>query len=415
MTLSAKEKERLSCYREELSAELQAILHYWRTSVAGGSKDFYGEVDDENNPDPLAAKGVVLFSRILWTFSKAWSFLQDEKDKQKATIAYKFIRDHFIDRKEGGAYWSVTADGKPLDTKKQVYGQAFCIYGLAAYAEATADDEALQLAKNIFFNIEQHSFDEMNRGYIEAFTAEWKAIEDLRLSDKDANEKKTMNTHLHLVEAYAALYKIWPDNFLKQKIQGLLDVFHHYILTKEKDRLHLFLTETWEVRSSARSFGHDIEAAWLLQECATIIEDEIQVKRYKEIAIQLADAVIPAIDTDGGLWYEYDPERDHWIQEKHWWPQAEAMVGFFNAWELTGHEKYLELSIGCWQFVKKYLKDEQNGEWFWGTMQDYTTIKKGKAGFWKCPYHNGRACMEIIQRINTSHFKSQNLKIKIPS
>ena len=346
MMTSATRKQLIG-YQQEMSVELQSILQYWKTVVANGDDNFYGEVDDDNKPDLLAPKGIVLFSRILWVFSEAALFLQDNTCTQKATAAFDFIRDHFIDSQEGGVYWSVTADGQPLDTKKQVYGQAFCIYGLTAYVAATGNEEALQLAKSIFLKVEEYSFDKINGGYIEAFTADWKAIEDLRLSEQDANEKKTMNTHLHLVEAYAALYKVWPDPLLLQKTRQLLTVFEDHIIAREKDHLHLFLDEQWTPRSTARSFGHDIEAAWLLQECAVIIKDEAAIDKFQQMAIQLTDAVIPAIDTDGGLWYEYDPATNHWIREKHWWPQAEAMVGFFNAYELTGDKNYLQLSIEC--------------------------------------------------------------------
>lgn len=393
--------EQLRNYRQELSNELSAILHFWTTIVANSHNDFYGEVDDYNKPDPVAPKGIVLFSRILWTFSEAEHFMQDKECIKKATDAFQFIENFFVDKKEGGVFWSVTHNGYLLDSRKQLYGQAFCIYGLAAYAKTTQNNEALQLAKDIFYKIEKHGFDEVNGGYIEAFTADWKSINDLRLSEKDANEKKTMNTHLHLVEAYAALYKIWPDIALKQKIEHLLDVFQHYILSENKDRLHLFFTETWEQKSTLQSFGHDVEAAWLLQECASIIEDEKRVKEFKEIAVKLANAVVQAIDTDGGVWYEYDSKTNLWVKEKHWWPQAEAMVGFFNAYAITGSEIYLQQSIGCWRFVKQYLKDEKGGEWYWGVQENYSVIKKGKAGFWKCPYHNGRACMELIIRINS--------------
>ena len=390
----------LISYRQELKDELLSILHYWKTSVASGQHDFYGEVNDDNQPDPLAAKGIVFISRILWTFSEAGQFLKDKDCIEKATDAFHIIRDQFADKQHGGVYWSVTHDGQLLDGRKQVYGQAFCIYGLAAYVQITGNQQALQMAKDLFACIEKYSFDDNNGGYVEALTRDWQSIDDLRLSEKDANEKKTMNTHLHLVEAYAALYKVWPDALLKQKIEGLLDVFYKHILTTDKKHLHLFLAEEWQARSTAQSFGHDIEAAWLLHECAIITRHEGWINLYENIAVKLADAVIPAIDTDGGLWYEYDPATHHWIKEKHWWPQAEAMVGFFNAYEITGDEKYLGLSLGCWRFVQQYLKDKSE-EWFWGVRENYAIMRKGKAGFWKCPYHNGRACLEIIRRINS--------------
>ncbi len=387
-------------YRQELSAELHAIIQYWKNYVATKEHDFFGEVNDEDQPDPAAPKGIVLLSRVLWTFSRTARFLNDANSLSKADDAYQVIKTQFIDQQYGGVYWSVTPDGELLDGRKQIYGLAFCIYGLAAYTSVTGNTGALQLAIEIYNKIEEKSFDNLYGGYIEAFTREWNVASDVRLSDKDANENKTMNTHLHIVEAYAALYEIWPDAGLKKKIEGLLDIFNHYIITQDKKHLHLFFTDSWELKSTAQSYGHDIEAAWLLLECAEVIGEEKYIAMYKYIAGQLTDGVIPAMDNDGGLWYEYEPATNHWIREKHWWPQAEAMVGFYNMYELTGEKKYLDYSVNCYAFVQHYLKSNNTGEWHWGIDDKNTLIKKGKAGFWKCPYHNGRACMEIIKRIN---------------
>lgn len=393
------ENEILVSYKKELTDELFSILEYWKKFVVNG-QDFYGAVDDENKPDLGAEKGVVFVSRILWTFSEASKHFKDAEYSQIATKAFRLVKEHFVDKDNGGVFWSVTHDNKPANRRKQIYGQAFCIYGLSAYVAFTGNKEALKLAKDIFFLIEQYSLDQVHGGYTEAFCDDWSPVDDLRLSEQDANEKKTMNTHLHMVEAYVALYKVWPENILKERIADLLDVFYQRILNKEKDHLHLFLSEKWEQRSTAVSFGHDIEASWLLQECASIIEDEKLTNIFMKVSLRLADAVIPAIDTDGGLWYEYDPAINHWIKEKHWWPQAEGMIGLFNVYEITNEDKYLERSIKMWEFVKNILKDKEEGEWFWGINSKNDIISKGKAGFWKCPYHNGRACMEIIQRIN---------------
>jgi mannobiose 2-epimerase len=289
--------------------------------------------------------------------------------------------------------------GKMLDGRKQIYGLAFCLYGMAEYYKVTGDGMALHIAKDLFDYIERFSFDKKQGGYIEAFTREWAPMDDLRLSEKDNNEKKTANTHLHIVEAYANLYMVWPDKLLREKIIGLLDIFDKYLISKENYHLNLFMNEDWELRSSLQSFGHDIEASWLLQECAEISNDKMQLDRYKKLAVYMADASVDGLDNDGGLWYEYDPVTEHLIKEKHWWAQAEAMIGFFNAYQLTGDETYLQRSLNSWQFVKKYIKDDKNGEWFWGINEDYSIMQKDKAGFWKCPYHNSRACLEIIRRI----------------
>jgi mannobiose 2-epimerase len=248
--------------------------------------------------------------------------------------------------------------------------------------------------------VQKHSFDTLNHGYIEAFTIDWKEITDNRLSTKDQNEKKSMNTHLHLIEAYANLFSVWPDDQLKHAIKKLLNNFKEHIIDKETNHLHLFFTETWEVKSTVFSFGHDIEAAWLLLEAAEIIDDKKEIETFKKIALKITDAAISGLNERGGLWNEFDSETMEWDKEMHWWPQAEAMVGFFNAWQISNKEDYLSHSLKSWSFIKDHLIDYQNGEWYWGLDSDYLPMhEKEKAGFWKCPYHNSRACLEIIKRI----------------
>lgn len=398
-TTRAGQAAAVSRYRDELIEEWQSILAYWANNMVDGQYGgFYGSIGHENVIDPAAPKGIVLNSRILWTFSSAYSFTQDPLHRKLADRAAGYILRHFIDQEYGGVYWSVDHMGNRLESRKQVYGLAFAIYGLAEYHKATGNEAALAAAKQLFEQIEQQSRDREKGGYIEAFTREWEPLADLRLSEKDDNERKTMNTHLHIIEAYANLYQVWPDAGLRSRIDALLEIFDRYIINHGSGHLHLFMDEDWQVRSSLQSFGHDIEAAWLLQECAEIIHSQ-HTDRFRKYAVRLADAAAEGLDNDGGLWYEYDPGKDHWAREKHWWPQAEAMVGFFNAWELTGAEHYLQQSLQCWDFVKQHIRDSVNGEWHWGVYADYSQIKKEKAGFWKCPYHNSRACMEIIKRI----------------
>jgi cellobiose epimerase len=388
-------------YRQELADELQSILAYWAGNTVDEQQGgFYASIGNNNIPDRTAPKGVVLNSRILWTFSAGYRFTGDRSHHLLATRAFEYIIDHFTDAEHGGVFWSVDHRGKMQEGRKQVYGLAFCIYGLAEYYKATTNETALDVARQLFALIEQHSHDKEKGGYIEAFTREWQAIPDLRLSEKDENERKTMNTHLHIVEAYAGLYRVWPDESLRERIIGLLKIFDTYIIDQKNHHLHLFMDDNWTVKSSLQSFGHDIEAAWLLQECAEIIDWKEYTGHFKKLAIQLADAALEGWDDDGGLWYEYEPRSSHWIKEKHSWPQAEAMIGFFNAWQLTGDEKYLHYSVRSWDFVKRYLKDNLHGEWYWGVYGDHSLMDKEKAGFWKCPYHNSRACMEVIRRIN---------------
>ena len=216
-----------------------------------------------------------------------------------------------------------------------------------------------------------------------------------------------MNTHLHVLEAFTNLYTVWPYEQLQQKIKELINIFLQHIINPKTNTQHLFMNDDWQPRSSTISYGHDIEAAWLLQEAAATIADDALLKTIKQKAVAMTDVVAEGLDADGGLWYEYEPAKNHLIKEKHMWPQAEAMVGFFNAWQNTGNELYLQQSIASWNFVQQYIHDKQNGEWLWGVQEDYSPMQKDKAGLWKCPYHNSRACMEIIKRVNAVWQTSQ--------
>ena len=387
-------------YRMELAGELSSILDFWINNMMDEKQGgFFGSLDNNNLANHGAEKGIVLNSRILWTFSAAYARFNEPQYLDMAARAYKYIIDHFIDRKYGGVYWSVDHTGKMLNGRKQIYGLAFCIYGLTEYYKASNDIVALHIAQNLYEHIEQYSFDRENGGYLEAFTQGWKIIDDMRLSEKDDNEKKTMNTHLHIIEAYANLYTAWPEKKLKESIRHLLDVFEEHFIDKRSYHLNLFMDDQWNVRSSLISYGHDIEAAWLLLDCAEKTESAGYTSRYKELGVKIAEAATEGLAEDGGLWYEYDPAGNRLVKEKHSWPQAEAMIGLMNAYQLTGEEKYLHRSFGAWNFIKKHIKDARNGEWFWGVKADYSVMQKEKAGFWKCPYHNARACMEVIRRI----------------
>jgi cellobiose epimerase len=393
--------QKIQILKQELQEELSNILNYWMQhtidEINGG---FYGSVLNNNSVNNNAAKGVVLNARILWSFSAAYNFKKAQQHLVIAERALHYIIDHFLDKEYGGVYWSVDAKGNMPDGRKQIYGLAFCIYGMSQYYAATKDDLALQCAIELYKCIELHSYDTVHKGYFEAFSREWRSLDDLRLSAKDANEKKTMNTHLHIIEAYANLYKVWPDKILKDKIEELLCLFDQRFINHETGHLRLFFDEHWKEKIDVISYGHDIEAAWLLIQCAEIIQHNFWIEKFKKHAITITQAAIRGLDKDGGLWYEYEQHTKHLIKEKHWWPQAEAMIGFFNAFQLSMDKKYLELALQGWQFIKNHLLDKNNGEWYWGVNEDYSVMEgHDKAGFWKCPYHNARACMEILQRI----------------
>lgn len=389
----------LAQLKRELEEELHRILRYWMLHTVDRQEGgFYGSIDQYNKADRDAPKGLVMHARVLWAFSVGYEYTNDKNYLAIAERAATYITDHFLDPEHGGYYWSVMPGGKKLDDRKQVYGQAFCLYAWAAFYKATGRDSALLQAKQCYEWIEEHSHDRPRGGYIEAFNRDWSATANLRLSEKDLNEKKTMNTHLHALEAYTSLYHAWKDESLRECIMELLNIFKDHIIDPSTGHLRMFFDEEWNAKDATFSFGHDIEAAWLLWEAAEACGDMARLNEYRFCSLQLVKAAEEGLDKDGGLWYE--ELNGVLVKEKHWWPQAEAMVGFFHAWQLTGEERYLMMVNGSWAFIKNYLMDLDKGEWHWGVREDHSVMTgHEKAGFWKCPYHNTRACLELSNRI----------------
>lgn len=376
------------------------ILPYWEKYMQDHENGgFYGRMSGDEKLMPEAEKGAILNARILWTYSSAYRLLKSSEYWEMATRAKRYLIDNFYDKRFGGIYWSLDYKGNPLDTKKQIYALGFAIYGLSEYHRATGDREALEYAIMLFKSIEEHSFDKEKNGYLEALTREWNEIEDMRLSEKDANEKKTMNTHLHILEPYTNLYRVWKNDELRKQIKNLVEVFLDKILNKETNHLRLFFDENWNGKDHIISYGHDIEASWLIHEAALVLEDETLLKRVEAVVPQIANAAGEGLQADGGMIYEKNTETGEVDADRHWWVQAETVVGYINLYEYFNNEDALEKALQCWNFIKKHLIDSKNGEWFWSLKADGTinTIDD-KAGFWKCPYHNGRMCMELLGR-----------------
>ena len=393
-------ERRKEILKNKAKTELINILDYWlKNTIDKENGGFIGEINHQNVINNNSEKGAVLNARILWSFSAAYAVEKNPEYLKTAKRAFQYIKDYFFDNEFGGIFWSLQADGKPKDTKNQIYAISFVIYGLSEFYKIFKNEDALELAQSLFYKIELYSKDYKNKGYLEAFTRDWQEIEDLRLSEKDANEKKTMNTHLHIVEAYSNLYLIWPNPKLKDSIKEILEVIALYFINKYTWHLKLFFDENWKEKEDVISYGHDIEAAWLLQWCAETIEDVDLVRSYQKYAVEFAKSTKEGIDSDGGLWYEYEPKEQKLIAEKHWWPQAELWIGMINAWQLTQNEEFLDITEKNFEFVEKYIIDLKKGEWIWGVYADYSPILKDKAGFWKCPYHNSRACIELIKRL----------------
>lgn len=387
----------------EVKAELENnILPFWMTRMEDcDNGGFYGRISGENELYKSASKGAILNARILWTFSAAYRLLAKKEYLDTATRAKNYIINHFYDKEFGGIYWELDYLGNPVDTKKQIYAIGFAIYGLSEYSRATGEAEALDYAKRLFDVIEKYSFDSERNGYVEALTREWQPIEDMRLSDKDENERKTMNTHLHILEPYTNLYRVWKDERLKKQISNLIDIFLEKILDKETYHLNLFFEDDWTNKYHIVSYGHDIEASWLIHEAALVLGDEDILKKVEPAIVKIAEAADEGLNPDGSMIYENFIDKGKVDRELHWWVQAENVVGHINLYQHFGDRQALEKAVKCWNFIKTFIIDGQNGEWHWSVYANHeVNIKDDKAGFWKCPYHNGRMCMEILERFN---------------
>lgn len=388
---------------DEVRKELENdILPFWMNkmvdNVNGG---FYGQITGEDVLCPEASKGAILNARILWTFSSAYRILKKESYLEIASRAKDYIIDKFYDKQFGGIYWELDAKGNPTDTKKQIYAIGFAIYGLSEYVRITGDEEVLGYAVKLFEAIEKYSFDSVRGGYFEAFTRDWKPIEDMRLSEKDENESKTMNTHLHVLEAYTNLYRVWKNELLKKQLAHLIDVFLHKILDNDTNHLNLFFDDNWINKYHIMSYGHDIEASWLIHEAAIVLGDQSLLVEVEAIIPKIAKAADEGLNDDGSMIYERFVDKDVIDRELHWWVQAENVVGHVNLYQHYADSKALETASDCWKFIKGKLIDKLNGEWYWSILSDGTINKKDdKAGFWKCPYHNARMCLEIIERFS---------------
>ena len=383
--------------REELE---QNILPFWRNRMIdqrnGG---FLGRIDGCGNPVPDAEKGAILNARILWTFAAAYRVLHKPEYLDAATRAKDYFINHFIDVQEGGVFWSLDAQGNVLDAKKQTYAIGFAIYGLSEYARATGDKEALLHAKKLYTDIERHAFDSVNNGYVEALTRDWQPIADMRLSDKDENGSRTMNTHLHILEPYTNLYRVWRTPELAERITNLIDIFLTHLLNSETNHLDLFFNDKWQGRRNIQSFGHDIEAVWLLHEAALELGKPEVLAKVEKAIIRIAKAADEGLQPDGSMIYERWTDTGHVDDQRQWWVMCECVIGHVDLYQHFGDKAALDIARHCWRYIVEHIIDHERGEWYWGCDKNgHPNRRDDKAGFWKCPYHNTRMCLEIIER-----------------
>lgn len=394
------DKSKILEFNKSVEKERGGILSFWpEKTIDKENGGFYGEMTNDLQVIDKAAKGLILNTRILWTYSLAYCELGNSEYFEMIVRAYNYLINNFWDEEYGGMYWMLDYQGNPIDTKKQIYGEAFAIYALSELYRAIGEEKALKMAVDLFKLIEEHSYDKENKGYIEACNRDWSLKEDMSLSSKDMNEKKSMNTHLHILEAYTNLYRVWNDKRLKNRLKELIEVIIRYIVDKETFHFILFFDESWNRKSKIVSYGHDIEGSWLLYEAAEILDDKELLKEVEAISIKMAEATYKeGLAEDGSIYYERD--GDELDTDRHWWPQAESLVGFINSYQLTANSKYMEAAISCWHYIEKNIVDKEYGEWFAVLNGNGTPYpEKLKVESWKSPYHNARACFEVISRL----------------
>ena len=396
------DKKAMISLRDALQEELDCnILGFWADhAVDEHHGGFIGRMSNTNKIEVEAPKGLILNTRILWTFSAAYRVFGKTHYLDFAQRALAYLKDYFLDR-EHVFFWLLDHQGRLMDDKKRVYGQAFAIYALAEYHRATGDTEALQLAKNLFAIVEASARDNVYLGYLETYNRDWSIADDLRLSEKDMDVAKSMNTHLHLLEAYTNLYRIWKDDLLRQRLTELISVFQTHIIDEKNHHFILFFDELWQPQSDGISFGHDIEGSWLLTEAAEVLGIESDSTCVNEAAVAMTRATLEeGLESDGGLLYEAGPEGIRHT-DRHWWPQAEAVVGFLNSYQLTKEQLFLDVSLKCWNYIQQHLIDSEFGEWYWKVSREgIPDMEEPKISEWKGPYHNSRMCFEVLARLD---------------
>ncbi len=395
--------------RQRAEAELtQDILPFWTRHafdpVTGG---LVGLVANDLRRFDDVPRHAVICARLLWTFAAAGHYDPRPEWLAMGRRALALLTGPFWDARQGGVFWSLDRDGRVSSDRKQTYAQAFAIYGLAEWHAATGDATALARARALFELVEQHAAEPKHGGYIEARSASWGELADMRLSDKDLNAPKSMNTPLHVLEAYATLFRVWPDPGLRGRLQALLGVMlDHVVTTSPYTCCQLFFDMDWRPLSQGISYGHDIEASWLLWEAAEALGDAALLARTRRVSLDMAAGVLAhGCDADGSIFYD-GTAAGVVKTDKHWWPQAEAVVGFLNARALGGGAEYETAAVRAWQFIEDHVIDRKHGEWFavldraGRPLADYPTHADScKIGPWKCSYHNGRSCLEVLRRV----------------
>lgn len=389
-------------YADRIETDLLTnVLPFWlRHAPAVNAPAFIGEVSNDLVPNPSAGRGMLLTARLLWTFAAAYRRYAQPDHLAMADRAHRDLQENFRDATHGGYWWALRPDGSVAQDRKQVYGHAFALYALAEHHAATKRPALLDEAVAVFELLETRARDPLHGGYTEAFDRTWRPIADMRLSAVDLNAPKSQNTHLHLLEAYTALWRVWPDDRLQRALRELAGLMLARIADPVTGHLRLFFSSDWIPLGDAISYGHDIEATWLMTGAAEALADAALLAQITPWVEKVAAATLArGTDIDGGVFNQGAPAGVT-NARKEWWPQAEALVGFINAAELTGNGRYLTAALHTWDFIEQRLIDRRHGEWFRGVTREGAVLTaEPKLSFWKCPYHNGRAALEATRRL----------------
>ena len=376
---------------------LEGIIPFWKNLRDNEYGGYYGWVDYDLNLDKRAVKGCILNSRIMWFFSNAYTLLKDESLLDEAKHGFAFMKEHCMDKENGGIFWSLKYDGTPEETLKHTYNQAFAIYALSSYYEATGDEEALSMAKELFTLIEEKCTDE--EGYMEAFDEKFHVIDNDKLSENGVMADKTMNTLLHVFEAYTELYRVAALPEVKEKLMQIMDVFADKVYNPELHRQEVFFDAHWNCILNLHSYGHDIETAWLIDRGVEVLGEKKYEEKMSPITKDLTAQIYKVAFNGSSLANEC--EKGVVNTHRIWWVQAETVVGFLNGYEKDPDKaEYLEAAKNTWKFIKDYVIDKRNGsEWFWEVDEEGKPYPdRPIVEPWKCPYHNGRMCLEVIKR-----------------
>lgn len=380
--------------REELT---EGLIPFWQKLRDGTYGGFYGELKYDLALDKKAEKGCILNSRILWFFANAYLLLEREDLLETARHAYAFLREHCIDREFGGVYWSLTYDGRPLDATKHTYNQAFAIYALSSYYDASGDGEALEIAWDLYRIIEERCRDAY--GYLEAFNRKFEPEANDKLSENNVIAEKTMNTLLHVFEAYTELYRVTKEEKVADNLRWMLDIMAERVYNEKEGRQEVFFDKAWHPLIDLYSYGHDIETAWLVDRGLEVLGDEAYQKKLHPITSTITKNIYDRAYIDHSLVNE--AENGVVDATRVWWVQSEGIVGFVNGYQKSPeHGEYLRAAEDIWSYVKKYIIDHRQGsEWFWSVDEEGHPAERSIVEPWKCPYHNGRMCIEVIRRM----------------